>query len=229
MATNLFEMPAVQLQTALAFPEPLTERYCPKTFADFIGLERPKTVMAKLAAKPFPSNFYFVGKSGTGKTRLALTLAALMPAELHHIASKECTLQTVQEITKQCHYMPRMANDWTPCKMHVVLADEADQMSYPAQLAFLSILDGTSRPPNTIFIFTGNDTANLETRFMSRCTVLEFSSYGIAKDAADLLARVWDAETDNPVERPDFARIVKDSANNIREALNKLQVEIMMA
>jgi hypothetical protein len=59
--------------------------------------------------------------------------------------------------------------------------------------------------------------------------VLEFSSYGIAKEVAELLARVWDAETDNPTERPNFVRIVKESNNNVREALNRLQVEIMMA
>jgi hypothetical protein len=40
---------------------------------------------------------------------------------------------------------------------------------------------------------------------------------------------IWDAETDNPIERPNFQRIVKESNNNVREALNRLQVEIMMA
>jgi replication-associated recombination protein RarA len=227
MAASLFA--AVQLQTTLAFPEPLTEKYRPTAIEGFVGLDKPRKVMTKLAASPFPSAWYFLGSSGTGKTTLALALAAQMPAELHHIASKECTLETVQNLARQCHYMPRMADDWRPCKMHVCLIDEADQMSYPAQLAFLSLLDATAFPPNTIFIFTGNDTANLEARFMSRVHLLEFSSYGIAKDAADLLAKVWDAETDNPVERPNFARIVKESNNNVREALNRLQVEIMMA
>jgi replication-associated recombination protein RarA len=224
----LFEIP-VPLQTALAFPEPLTEKYRPTTVDGFVGLEKPRKVMAKLAANPFPSAWYFLGASGVGKTTLALALAAQMPGELHHIASKECTLETVQNLARQCHYMPRMADDWRPCRMHVCLIDEADQMSYPAQLAFLSLLDATAFPPNTIFIFTGNDTANLEARFMSRVHLLEFSSYGIAKEAADLLAKVWDTETDNPVERPNFQRIVKEASNNIREALNRLQVEIMMA
>jgi len=217
-------------QIGFAFPEPLTDKYCPHTFSDFIGLEKPKKIMAGLAANPFPSNWYFKGPSGTGKTRLALTLAATMPAELHHIASKECSLQTVQDIVRTCHWCPRMFSDWQPCKMHVILVDEADQMSYAAQLAFLSILDGTARPPNTIIVFTGNAIVTSEdNRFMSRCTVLEFSSYGIAKDAADLLSRVWDAETTNPATKPNFQRIVKDANNNVREALNQLQVEILMA
>lgn len=36
MAGSLFEMP-VQLQTALAFPEPLTEKYRPTTVDGFVG------------------------------------------------------------------------------------------------------------------------------------------------------------------------------------------------
>jgi replication-associated recombination protein RarA len=133
----------------LAFPEPLTEKYRPKKISDFVGIDKPKRVCAALVRQPIALNLYFQGASGTGKTTLALALASEMPAELHHIASKECTLETVKEIVRQCHYMPRMFSDWQPCKMHVVLIDEADQMSYAAQLAFLSVLDGTGRPPNT--------------------------------------------------------------------------------
>jgi hypothetical protein len=55
---------------------------------------------------------------------------------------------------------------------------------------------------------------------------VEFSGYGISAQATELLKRVWDAETDNP-NRPNFARIVKDSANNVRAALMALETEIM--
>jgi replication-associated recombination protein RarA len=214
-------------QTDFPFPTPLTEKYRPTAIADFVGLDKIKKAMTKLAAKPFQSAWFFLGPSGTGKTTMALALVAEMPAEIHHIASKACTLETVEDIARQCHFMPRMANDWAPCKMHVVLVDEADQASYPAQLAFLSLLDATCFPPNTIFIFTGNSVANLEDRFMSRCHLLEFSSYGMAKDTAALLEKVWDAETDNPVERPNFARIVKDANNNVRAALMELETAMM--
>jgi hypothetical protein len=49
-----------------------------------------------------------------------------------------------------------------------------------AQLALLSKLDSTDPAPNTIWIFTANDTERLERRFLSRCKVLDFSSYGLA-------------------------------------------------
>jgi len=102
-------------------------------------------------------------------------------------------------------------------------------MSIGAQMSLLSMLDSTNRAPNTIFIFTCNETLKLQDRFLSRCGVVEFSSYGVAKEAADMLARVWGNEVAADVPAPNFQRIVKESNNNIRAALMQLQQEIMMA
>lgn len=115
------------------------------------------------------------------------------------------------------------------CNWHLVLVDEADQMTPAAQVSLLSKLDATNFPPNTIFIFTCNGTDRLEPRFLSRCHVIEFSSYGISAEASQLLETIWNQETSNASDRPNFARIVKDSANNVREALMKLETEIMCA
>jgi replication factor C small subunit len=224
MSTSLFEMSSVEQQATLGFPEPLTEKYRPRTFDGFVGLEKPRKVMARLAANPFPSAWLFIGSSGTGKTTLALALAEAIPAELHHIPSQECNLENIERVRRICQYVPMAGK-----RFHVILVDESDRMTDAAQVSLLSKLDSTNFPPNTIFVFTSNDSSRLEPRFLSRLSVLEFSSYGIAKEAADLLARVWDAETDGSVERPNFTRIVKESNNNVREALNRLQVEIMMA
>lgn len=101
-------------------------------------------------------------------------------------------------------------------------------MTDAAQVSLLSKLDCTNFPPNTIFIFTCNGTERLESRFLSRLRIIEFSSYGIAKDAAALLADIWTKEAgDAPA--PNFARIVKESNNNIRECLMKLETELMAA
>jgi len=115
------------------------------------------------------------------------------------------------------------------CRMHLILIDEADAMTSSAQLYLLSKLDSTSFPPCTIFIFTCNSTERLESRFLSRCGIVEFSSYGNAKDAADLLSNVWRAEAPKDAEEPNFARIVKDANGNIREALMALQNALMLA
>jgi len=201
----------------------LTEKYRPVKTSDFVGLDKAKKLCAKLAANPFDSAWLFVGASGTGKTTIALALADEMQAELHHIPSQNCTVEAIKSLRAKLAYCPALGK-----RAHLVLVDEADQMSPQAQLALLSMLDSTNRPENTVFIFTCNETERFEARFLSRCGVIEFSSYGIAKSASDLLARIWEHEA-NGADAPNFARIVKESNNNIRAALMELQKELIFA
>jgi replication-associated recombination protein RarA len=217
-------------QSGFDFPVSLTEEYRPRTLEQFVGLEKPRKIAASLINRPKSCALRFIGPSGTGKTTLALAIADLMPAELHHIASKDCTLDTVNRTVARCHTVPHDAWDISkPCKMHLVLVDEADLMTRPAQDAFLSILDGTEPPPATVFIFTMNSEETLQPRFLSRTLPVEFSSYGIASQVTALLARIWQEKAPADVPAPNFMRIVKDSSNNVREALMRLDVELMAA
>ena len=211
-------------QAGLAFPALLSEKYRPHDLADFVGLEKPKKVLVKFAANPFPNAaFLFVGPSGTGKTSMALALCEAIGGEMHHIPSQSCNVETVNDVVRQCHYVPRNGQR----SLHVVLVDEADQMTPQALLAFLSKLDGTAFPPNTCFIFTTNDTERLQDRFLSRCMTLQFSSHGMAKEAASLLERIWIAEAGQHAEKPNFLRMVQEGKNNVRDAVNSLQVELL--
>jgi replication factor C small subunit len=175
------------MQADLAFPQSLAEKYRPRTIAEFIGLEKPKKILGKFAANPYPSAWLLFGNSGVGKTSMALALASQIGAELHHLPSGKCNAQSIEETVRLCHYMPM-----TPGGLHLVLVDEADGMTNPAQLALLSKLDATAFPPNTVFIFTCNG----------------HSEGGNGKG-------------------PDLSRVVKDSRNNVRDALMTLEVELM--
>ena len=209
-------------QAGLSFPASLSEKYRPHDLADFVGLDKPKKVLQKFAQSPFPNAaFLFVGPSGTGKTSMALALCEAIGGELHHIPSQSCNVACVEDVVRQCHYVPRNNT------LHVVLVDEADQMSPAAQLCFLSKLDGTAFPPQTVFIFTANDTERLQDRFLSRCMTLQFSSHGMAKDIAGLLESVWVAEAGQDTDKPNFLRMAQDSRNNVRDAVNSLQVELL--
>lgn len=97
-------------------------------------------------------------------------------------------------------------------------------MSRAAQHAFLSALDTTAQPPKTIFIFTANQTKLLEDRFLSRCRLIRFSAE--AMNVAALLSKVWAAEAP-PFPAPDFMSIAKQSQLNIREALMRLELEMI--
>jgi len=213
---------AVAEQEGLSFPASLAEKYRPRRLTDFVGLDKPKKVLSRFADAPMDAAFLFVGPSGTGKTSIALALCEAIRGELHHIPSQQCNAAAVEEVTRFCWYHPKNGT------FHVVLVDEADQMSKAAQLALLSKLDATAKAPRTIWIFTCNATDGLEPRFLSRTMQLQFSSHGIAEETSKLLERVWQSEAgDGQAETPNFLRIVRDSQNNVRDALQSLQVELL--
>jgi DNA polymerase III gamma/tau subunit len=209
------------VQSGFEFPQQLTEKYRPTKIADFVGIDKAKAICLNLLKRPIPSAWLFEGPSGTGKTSIALALASEGPFELHHIPSQECNVAAIDNVRRICQYVPRLGT-----LGHLVLIDEADVMTQAAQLSLLSKLDGTNPAPNTVWILTCNASDRLEPRFKSRCHEVPFSSYGISSQVASLLQQIWDAETDNP-NRPNFQRIVKDSANNVRAALMALETEIM--
>lgn len=197
----------------------LTEKYRPEWVKDFCGMPRTKAVLRALGCKPYNSAWLFVGAAGTGKTTIAMALAKGIGAELHHIPSRSCNLETVEEVVKRCWYKP-FFGDW-----HLVLIDEADQMTKAAQHAFLSKLDATAFPPMTIFVFTANSTAGLEDRFLSRLRTLEFGAVPVP-EMVDYLRMVWTSETAAAV--PDLQAIADGSGGNLRQALMDLELELMI-
>ena len=227
MATSLFSNDSAY-QPGFDFPQSLTEKYKPTRIADFVGLESVKRAMRNLVARPRSCGLLFEGPSGTGKTTMAFALANELPAELHHVPSQECTLERIKQIRSTCQ---RQAVDinagWKALPWHLVVIDEADKMSEAAEIAFLSYLDGTNAPPNTIFIFTTNDSSRFEGRFASRLLPFKFSSYGMNGDASALLERIWDREAPADSVKPNFSRIVKDATNNLRAAVMALETKLM--
>jgi len=207
-------------QAGLTFPASLSEKYRPHALADFIGLDKPKRILSKFVENPYSSAWLFGGPPGCGKTAMALALAEMLRAELHHIPSQQCHIANVEDVMRQCWYVPASGG------FHLVLVDEADRMTPAAQLHFLSKLDATAFPPQTIFVFTCNGTDGLEPRFLSRTRQIDFSSYGMACEAARLLETIWQREA-NGAAAPNFARIVKESSNNVRDALMCLETELL--
>jgi replication-associated recombination protein RarA len=203
----------------LPFPQPLSEKHRPRRVADFIGLAKPKKVAAAFVERPFASAWLFLGPSGTGKTSMALAIAESIPAELHHIPSQNCDLETVQRMVSMCRYVPMSGY-----RFHLILVDEADKMSPAAQLDFLSKMDATAAPEATIIIFTANDTRLLEQRFLSRCHLLEFEPAGTAGELPHYLAKIAKKEG---YRFTDTAALAQASGSNVRDALMRLEVELL--
>ena len=210
--------------------QPLWKKYQPRSIKNFVGLESVKEILSKFAAKPFEKAWLFRGPTGTGKTTMGLALANDIRAQVHHTFARACTtLESVERVCRECWHPPCLPEDWKPVPFHLCLIDEANEMSPAVQSAFLTKLDCTAPPPQTVFVFTANATDKLKAAFLSRCHTLDFTCDGIAKELPELLARIWAIECSNQTCNPDFAKIVHDAQGDLRAALGLLEVEIICA
>lgn len=210
----------------LPFPESLTAAYRPRTIDEFCGLEKQRRILTNLGRNPRSCGLIFEGAPGTGKTSMAYAFAGSLAAEIHHVSSQECKLETLQSVAAMCHRVPYDFQTGTPCRFHAVIIDEADLMSSAAQNYLLSKLDGSEQCPNTVWIFTCNATDRLEDRFQSRCIRLpKFTSYGAGASVRGLLARIWKERAGHAPE-PDYSAV---PTGNVREALQWLETELLSA
>ena len=199
----------------------LVEKHRPRKIADFAGLTGPRSILQAFLRAPYPSAWLFVGPAGTGKTTMAYALAEELSGEIHHIASRACDLETVETLAKKCHYYP-WSGDW-----HIAIVDEADQMTKAAQVAFLSKLDSTEAPPQTIFLFTANDTRGLEARFLSRTRAIQFSLESDQDAAISHLERIWHAETQ--AAPPNLEKLFTAADYNLRSAIMDMELMLIVA
>jgi DNA polymerase III delta prime subunit len=197
----------------------LVDKYQPQTLDAFRGLGRPKRILQNFAANPAKSAWLLVGPSGLGKTSIGLALQKAIGGVLYHIPSRQCDLATVEEIAHHCQYKP-----WNGGRFNTILIDEVDQATKSAQVAFLSLLDATAMPEDSVWIFTANSLDKLEDRLVSRCRVVEFTSDDL--DFREMLEYIWSQEA---MERPapDYDRIIKRANGNVRSALMNLEIELL--
>jgi DNA polymerase III delta prime subunit len=203
----------------------LDQKYQPTKIDDFIGLRAPKALLNKFIESPYDSAFLLIGSTGIGKTTLAFAAAHAMEAQIHHIAAKECNVERVNKLVLDCQYSPRL-EDWRTGKMHAVIVDEADRMTFDAQLAFLSILDTTRRLQDTVLFFTANETKNLADRFQGRTKMIECEPPTV-DEIAEFLAVVLEREGGADL-KIDFMAIARKAGGSVRAALNKLETELLV-
>jgi DNA polymerase III gamma/tau subunit len=207
-------------------PVRLVEKYRPHKVEDFVGHSKIKAILSKFVKDPYPTAFLFVGSPGVGKTSIAQAMAEQIGAEVRLLGSRQCNFDNLERLCLDCEYIPNGLLSGMKSALHFVIIDEVDQVTETAQYLLLSKLDSTQTVPNTVFVFTCNSSKKLEARFASRCIQLDFSTYGASKEIADFLERVWHAEGGNG-DTPDWERVVRDRASNVRDCLLHLETELL--
>jgi replication factor C small subunit len=200
------------------------EKYRPKTLNEVVDL---KDIVESLKAfmrnpKTMP-HLLLAGIPGTGKTTVALCIARELFGQnwrtftLELNASDERGIDTVRERVKDFSRYSRAAFGNVPFAL--IILDESDQMTGPAQTALRRIMETSSRTSR--FILICNQSGKIIEPIQSRCAIFRFSKLD-RKAMIDHLCCI--AKKENVTLALEAAeRIVDYAEGDLRHAINALQ------
>ncbi|MCL2686004.1 MAG: replication factor C small subunit [Candidatus Bathyarchaeota archaeon] len=201
------------------------EKYRPKTFDEVVGV---KDIVESLQAfmrnpKTMP-HLMFAGVPGTGKTTLALVIAHTLYGAnwknftLELNASDERDIDTVRDRIKDFSRYSRTGFG-EDIPFALIILDECDQMTGPAQTALRRIMEIGSRTSR--FILICNQSSKIIEPIQSRCAIFRFSR--VDKEAMKQHL-ICIAEKEGTTLVPEAAdRIVDFAEGDLRHAINSLQ------
>ena len=200
------------------------EKYRPKTLDEVVGLkditESLKAFMKKPKTMP---HLMLAGVPGTGKTTIALAIAHELYGQnwrnftLELNASDERGIDTVRDRIKDFSRYSRSGFGDIPFAL--IILDECDQMTGPAQTALRRIMETSSRTSR--FILICNQSSKIIEPIQSRCAIFRFSRLDkqAMKEQLQCIARKEKVDL-----QPEAAeRIVEFSEGDLRHAINALQ------
>jgi replication factor C small subunit len=200
------------------------EKYRPKNLSEVVDL---KDIVESLKAfmrnpKSMP-HLMLAGIPGTGKTTVALCIAHelygpnLKSFTLELNASDERGIDTVRERVKDFSRYSRAGFGNIPFAL--IILDECDQMTGPAQTALRRIMETSSRTSR--FILICNQSSKIIEPIQSRCAIFRFSRLDKTAMKEQLMCI---AKKENVNLLPEAAeRIVDFSEGDLRHAINALQ------
>jgi len=138
------------------------EKYRSQTLEQYIGNDAIKARIADCIAKNDIPHLIFAGSAGTGKTTLAKLIVKNIQCDYLYInASDENGIDTIRERVKG------FASTASFQPLKVVILDEADFLTQPAQAALRNLIEEYSA--YTRFILTCNYVERLIEPLQSRC------------------------------------------------------------
>lgn len=200
------------------------EKYRPKNLNEVVDLhdivESLKAFMRNPKTMP---HLLLSGIPGTGKTTVALCIAHELfgpnwrSFTLELNASDERGIDTVRDRIKDFSRYSRAGFGDVPYAL--IILDESDQMTGPAQTALRRIMETSSRTSR--FILICNQSNKIIEPIQSRCAIFRFSKLDrtAMKERLEVIAK-----KENVNLSPDAAeKIVDSSEGDLRHAINALQ------
>jgi replication factor C subunit 2/4 len=202
---------------------PLVEKYRPQKLDDIIGNTNQIIFFKKFIESGNIPNLLLNGEPGGGKTSAVIALAKEYLGDLYADycmdlnASDERGIDVVRSKIKIFSQRKSCCN-----KFKIIILDESDNMTNPAQLALKRIMD--QYEDTTRFFFTCNSIENIISSIQSKCKIMYFGRIE-QKDIICRLDEICKSENLN-IEKDALLGIIELSSNkmDVREMLNKIEL-----
>ena len=202
------------------------EKYRPDTLENYIGNEHLKSKVEHYLETGDLPHLLLFGKAGTGKTTLAKILVKNIECDYLYInASDENNVDTVRNKVKQ------FASTVGFKDMKVIILDECDYITPPAQAALRNLMETFSK--HCRFILTCNFVERIIDPIQSRCQSFQIvppSRNEVAKHLHNILLQENVMDTPEDIKilvetgYPDIRRVINSAQRNIVNGKIKLDI-----
>lgn len=194
------------------------EKYRSQTLEQYIGNDAVKERIADCITNNDIPHFIFSGTAGTGKTTLAKLIVNNIKCDYLYLnASDENGIDVIRDKVKGF----ASSASFNPLK--VIILDEADFLTQPAQAALRNIIEEYSI--NTRFILTCNYIERLIEPLQSRCEINILKPPTKGGVAKHICTNILDVEGIT-YDIKDVAAIIKELYPDIRSVIKVLQQNI---
>ena len=194
------------------------ERYRSENLEQYIGNDAVKNRIADCITKNDIPHFLFAGTAGTGKTTLAKLIVKNIQCDYLYInASDENGIDIIRDKVKG------FASTSTFQPLKVVILDESDFLTQPAQAALRNLIEEYS--VTTRFVLTCNYIERLIEPIQSRCEVHILKPPTKGDVAKHVCTNILDVE-EVKYEIADVATIIKEYYPDVRSIIKVLQQNV---
>jgi len=194
------------------------EKYRSETLEQYIGNDAVKARIADCIANNDIPHFIFAGSAGTGKTTLAKLIVKNIKCDYLYInASDENGIDIIRDKVKTF----ASTSSFQPLK--VVILDEADFLTQPAQAALRNLIEEYSMV--TRFVLTCNYIERLIEPLQSRCEIHILKPPTKSAVAKHICTNILDVEGVT-YDIQDVAKVINELYPDVRSIIKVLQSNI---